>query len=45
MHEAAPVHEAAHVHEPAPASGVIVDEVHGNENEVPFFLSILSCCP
>ena len=28
------------MHEPAPASGVIVDEVHGSENKVPFFLSI-----
>jgi hypothetical protein len=34
------VHEAAPVHEPAPASDVLVDEVHGSENKVPFFLSI-----
>ena len=40
MHEVAPVHEAAVVHEPAPASDVLVDEVHGSENKVPFFLSI-----
>ena len=33
------------MHEPAPASGVIVDEVHGSENEVPFFLSICLVAP
>jgi len=33
------------VHEPAPASGVIVDEVHVSENKVPFFLSICLVAP
>ena len=33
------------MHEPAPASGVIVDEVHGSENKVPFFLSICLVAP
>ena len=40
MHEDDHVHEAAHVHDPCPSSDVLVDEVHGSENKVPFFLSI-----
>ena len=40
MHEADRVHEAAPMHEPSPSSDVLVDEVHGSENKVPFFLSI-----
>ena len=40
MHEDDLVHEAALVNDPCPSSDVLVDEVHGNENKVPFFLSI-----
>ena len=40
MHEDDPVHEATPVHDPCPSSDVLVDEVHGSENKVPFFLSI-----
>ena len=45
MHEDDPVHEATPVHDPCPSSDVLVDEVHGSENKVPFFLVHLSCCP
>ena len=37
MHEPAPVHEPA---QPTPSSDVLVDEVHGSEDKVLFFLSI-----
>ena len=39
------MHEAASVHEPTPATEVLVDEVHGSENKVPFFLSICLVAP
>ena len=45
VHEDDRVHEAAPVHDPCPSSDVLVDEVHGSENKVPFFLVHLSCCP
>ena len=45
MHEDDPVHEAAPVNDPCTSSDVFVDEVHGSENKVPFFLVHLSCCP